>query len=211
MDQVGSRLELRCRRKDLPPVAVPRVKYPLYWSTHNPMQYAYLEQLSETESRMVRMDGTREDKKVDNPDLQFRVSLTKEQAEAKVLKPKDVPTLPTGPDHELMGESEVPDSTTEHNYTDCNTGWRKSAGCVWFEPGRTVGWYRANRYYTIVFRRPKKKTTKVTLTTFVYGDSLPPMFLSTTTNPDDLDRVRLSWKYCSVLKTEEFEVPVVQK
>jgi hypothetical protein len=195
------------------------VVYPQYFETTVPDVYAYVRVDSPKLLSFIKHDGSVESSSAAMPSIaavRKRVKLTEEQALARVLRHKTVaepiPTLPTGPDHELMDASDVPDINSEHNYTDCNTGWRKSSGCVWFEPGRTVGWYRANKYYTIVFRRPKqKKTMKLSLTTFAYGDSLPPTFSSTTINPNDVEQIRKNWKYCIVLKTEEFEVPVVQK
>lgn len=223
VDSIGPRLELRCRRKELPTTAESRVKYPQYWSTHNPSSYAYLEQLSETEFRMVRLDGSPEDTKMGNPELRYRVSLTKEQAEMKIVdesmsaknwfaesaaEPKEVPTLPLGPCHELLGPNDVPDSTTEHNYTDCNTGWRKTNTTCWFELGRTVEWYQVNKYSTVVFRRPVKPPTTRTVRVHIVemSDGPDARFVSVGTSDSDLARMRKNWKTVHVLKTDEYEV-----
>lgn len=123
-------------------------------------------------------------------------------------EPKEVPTLPPGPCHELLGPNDVPDSTTEHNYTDCNTGWRKTNTTCWFELGRTVEWYQVNKYSTVVFRRPVKPPTTRTVRVHIVemSDGPDARFVSVGASDSDLARMRKNWKTVHVLKTDEYEV-----
>lgn len=67
----------------------PKVEYPIYWTTMNPDEYAYLEQVDAENVRTVRKDGTpNRPGKASHREYAQRTRLTEEQAEALIQKPK---------------------------------------------------------------------------------------------------------------------------
>lgn len=80
--------QLRCRRKDLPPV---EEVYPQYWTTINPNKFAYVEMVDKYTMRSVLLDGTEYSKGPPGPgEFEGRTRLTKDEALAKIQKPKPV-------------------------------------------------------------------------------------------------------------------------
>ena len=122
-------------------IVKPEVKYPIYWTTVDPDEYAYLEQVDAGNVRTVKKDGTpNRPGKASHREYAQRTRLTEEQAKALIKKPE--PAL-----------------------------------------------------------------RKITLTTYVYGDTLPLEYVGFCITPDEVPEILRSWKYGRILKTEEFEVP----
>lgn len=70
-------------------IVKPEPKYPIYWTTMNPDEYAYLEQVDAENVRAVKKDGTpNRPGKASHHEFLSRTRLTEEQAEALIQKPK---------------------------------------------------------------------------------------------------------------------------
>lgn len=67
----------------------PEVKYPIYWTTINPDEFAYLEQVDAENVRTVRKDGTANRAgAASRHEYDRRTRLTEEQAKALIKKPE---------------------------------------------------------------------------------------------------------------------------
>lgn len=75
-------------------IVKPGVKYPIYWTTIAPSDYAYLEQVDADNVRTVQKDGTpNRPGKASHHEFMSRTRLTEEQAKALIVKPKPKPAL----------------------------------------------------------------------------------------------------------------------